>query len=445
MAKFYGTLVSEYGRCEAGCAGCEEACIQALADGKGARIQAVHLPETGFHGVVKCIQCSDPGCREFCPTGAITKSEEDGIGRINEDKCIGCGLCTLGCPYGGIYYDPEIKKSYKCDKCDGQPRCVDACEAGVLSYAEGGAVFEQLGEELQSRGIGMCQGCGEELAIRMAIRTFGKQTIAFMGPGCTPSAFSGTSLGNTVSIPTMNAYMTNLPAIASGVRRYFRKIGQEATLVAFAGDGLTADVGFQCLSGAAERGENIIYICLDNEAYMNTGIQRSATTPAGGWTTTTPIGETSRGKKQKPKYMPLLMALHGGVSYVATVSPYYLQDYIDKLVKAKAVKDGMAYIHVLSPCPTGWRSPIDSMVELSKLAVETNYFPLWESDHGQFRFTYLPKKPRPVKVFTSLMGRFSHLSDRELQAIQDMADERFHQIQLQCRATDEKAGKSMSQ
>ena len=123
----------------------------------------------------------------------------------------------------------------------------------------------------------------------------------------------------------------------------------------------------------------------------------------------------------------------------------YLQDYIDKLVKAKAVKDGMAYIHVLSPCPTGWRSPIDSMIELSKLAVETNYFPLWESDHGQFRFTHLPKKPRPVKAFTSLMGRFSHLSDQELQAIQDMADERFSQIQLQCRATGEKAGKSISQ
>ncbi len=127
------------------------------------------------------------------------------------------------------------------------------------------------------------------------------------------------------------------------------------------------------------------------------------------------------------------MAFHG-VSYVATASPYFLEDYIQKLVKAKAVTDGMAYIHILSPCPTGWRSPADSLLELSKLAVETNYFPLWEAEEGQFRFTHLPRKPKPVKEFLKLMGRFSHLSESDLDDFQEMVDDRFRQIQLQCSA-----------
>ncbi len=132
--------------------------------------------------------------------------------------------------------------------------------------------------------------------------------------------------------------------------------------------------------------------------------------------------------------MPLLMAFHG-ISYVATASPSFLEDYLEKLMKAKAVKEGMAYIHVLSPCPTGWRSPMERMVELSKLAVETNYFPLWEAEQGKFRFTYIPKRPKPVKEFVRLMGRFSHLTEQELETLQEMADDRFNQIQLQCNAT----------
>ncbi len=129
--------------------------------------------------------------------------------------------------------------------------------------------------------------------------------------------------------------------------------------------------------------------------------------------------------------MPLLMAFHG-ISYVATASPSFLEDYLEKLMKAKAIKEGMAYIHVLSPCPTGWRSPMESMVELGKLAVETNYFPLWEAEQGNFRFTYIPKRPKPVKEFARLMGRFSHLTEQELEVLQGMADDRFNQIQLQC-------------
>jgi pyruvate/2-oxoacid:ferredoxin oxidoreductase beta subunit len=195
-------------------------------------------------------------------------------------------------------------------------------------------------------------------------------------------------------------------------------------VVAFLGDGATADVGFQNLSGAAERGENLIYICYDNEAYMNTGVQRSGTTPRSTWTFTTPVGPKRRGKEQPTKYMPLIMALHG-VPYVATAAISNLEDYATKLSKAISIKDGMAYIHLFSPCPTGWRAPLDMTVELSRMAVETNYFPLWEMEHGKYRLTYEVKNPKPIQEYTKLMGRFAHLTKPELESFQQAANERF--------------------
>ena len=307
-----------------------------------------------------------------------------------------------------------------------------------LNYKIATPILEKLNDELQTRGIGMCQGCGEELAIRFALRVMGKNTMVFTAPGCSPSALAaGTDKGSTLSIPSMGCYMTNLPPIASGVKRFLKRKGQDVHIMCIAGDGVSGDVGFQPLSGAAERGENIIYMCLDNEAYMNTGIQRSGTTPRSSWTTTTPVGKTSRGKTQPPKYLPLLMALHGGVTFAATATPYYMEDFVDKLMKAKAVKDGMAYLHVLAPCPTGWRAPVDSLLDLSKAAVETNYFPLWEADHGRFHFTYTPRKIKPIHHFTKMMRRFSHLNEEELKEFQDLVEERFQQVKIHCQAGQE--------
>ena len=428
MAGFYSTLVAEFGRCLPNCTLCEEACMNAKADIKKNRITTIHLSEVNFHGVAKCNQCSEPACKEVCPTGAITRTNADGIVRINEDKCVGCALCILACPYGGIYYDSGAKKSFKCDNCDGNPKCVEACKYGVLDFVQGQRVFAHLGESFQSHGVLACQGCAEELVIRQSLRALGKDIIIFGGPGCSVLELMGTTLGGTVAVSSMLCFMTNAPAIASGVGRYLRRTGQEPTLVVFAGDGMTADVGFQALSGAAERGENMIYICLDNEAYMNTGIQRSSTTPYKSWTTTTPVGQKGRGKQQQSKYVPLLMAFHSGVAYVATASPSFLEDYLQKLLKAKATKKGMAYIHVFCPCPTGWRSPVNTTITLGKTAVETNYFPLWEAEYGKFRLTYIPKTPRPVSEFTNLMGRFSHLTEQELDEFQEMVSSKFNLI-----------------
>ncbi|MFH1091917.1 MAG: thiamine pyrophosphate-dependent enzyme, partial [Pseudomonadota bacterium] len=182
------------------------------------------------------------------------------------------------------------------------------------------------------------------------------------------------------------------------------------------------------LSGAAERGENIIYVCYDNEAYMNTGVQRSSTTPLGAWTSTTPLGPEGRGKAEVPKYMPLIMAFHG-IPYAATASVAFLEDLAEKLKKAKAVKDGLAYIHLLAPCPTGWRAPADLTVELARKAVETNYFPLWEAEHGRFRLTHRPDRPRPVEEFTRLQGRFGHPTGQESSLLQQFVDQRLRLLE----------------
>jgi pyruvate/2-oxoacid:ferredoxin oxidoreductase beta subunit len=161
---------------------------------------------------------------------------------------------------------------------------------------------------------------------------------------------------------------------------------------------------------------------------MNTGIQRSSTTPLSSWTTTTQIGPKGRGKKNAPKNVPLLMAFHE-IPYVATATLAFLEDYAVKLKKAQtALKDGMAYIHVLTPCPTGWRSSPDQTLELCRTAVESNYFPLWEAEYGAIRFTREMQFPRPIEEFTRLMGRFSHLSAAELRHLQEYTDRRYEKI-----------------
>jgi pyruvate/2-oxoacid:ferredoxin oxidoreductase beta subunit len=222
---------------------------------------------------------------------------------------------------------------------------------------------------------------------------------------------------------------TNVASTMTGIKRYYKKIGRDVKVVSFVGDGATADIGFQPLSGAAERKENIIYICYDNEGYMNTGIQRSGTTPFGAWTTTSEIGKYQMGKGETAKYVPLLMALHPGVSYAATATIGYLRDYAQKLEKAASVKDGMVYIHLFTPCPVGWRASEENSIDLCRTAVETNHFPLWEAEKGVFKFTHEVKNPKSIQEFTKLSNRFTHLTEKELSVLQKAADSRYALIQ----------------
>lgn len=429
MLTLYDSLKIRFASCPPECSACAEACAAERGGGKNSRIQPLHVPEIGFDTAMTCIQCAVPQCAEVCPTAAITKDLDTGAVRVDEERCVGCSLCTLACPYGGIYYDAQEKKSYSCDKCDGDPACVKACQHEVLSHIDMRSVESKYREPASfvTPGARGCLGCGIDQAFRNVSRVLGKDTIVVTGPGC-----GILCVHDLPANPAFQMMMTDVPAVMTGVKRWFDRKGQDVKVVAWVGDGLTVDVGFQPLSGAAERGENLIYFCVDNEAYMNTGIQRSGSTPLHGWTYTSPVGKYQLGKRAPAKYLPLIMAFHG-IPYTATATVAYLDDLLSKVEKAMQVKNGMAYIHLLSPCPTGWRHASDSSVEISRMAVQTNYFPLWECENGQFRITQKVEAPKPVSDFTKMSRRFAHVKGEALEELQASVDARYKLIEGLCK------------
>ncbi len=417
---YYDTLIVNRENCPPGCTACVDVCRARSESSGTAVIRKTELAGREFQSVLVCNQCSQPECAEICPAGAITRSPA-GVVSINAELCIGCGLCTLACPYGGIELNPAQKKAEKCDLCGGNPKCVQACPQGILSLKKARPIVEQLGEDIVAPGLPFCAGCQMELLSRFTLQVLGKDIILFGAPSCAV-------LGERAQVAYYGCLMTNVPSSMTGVKRYYDHIHKDVTCVALVGDGTTADIGFQPLSAAAERGEKILYICYDNEGYMNTGIQRSSTTPMSSWTTTTPLGKKGRGKEKTPKDVAVLMAMHE-IPYAATATLAFLDDYARKLQKARAaLKEGMAYIHVLCPCPTGWRSPADTSLDLCRLAVETNYFPLWEAAYGKFRFTHEVSHPKAISEFTRGTGRFAHMSPGELDRLQEYVHHRYAKL-----------------
>jgi len=251
---------------------------------------------------------------------------------------------------------------------------------------------------------------------RIAMKVFGPNTVVYHPASCM-LIFSGTYPHNAFKVPYLHVLFENSAVCAAGIRRALNRLGKnDVNVVAFAGDGGTADIGIQALSGAAERNEDIIYIMYDNEAYMNTGIQRSSSTPFGAWTTTTPLGSVRSGKVEFKKDVPRIMMAHD-VPYVATASIAYPTDFIKKLEKAKA-KKGFRYIQVLAPCPTGWKAESSKLVELSKMAVETGIWTLMEYEDGKYTINRTPKFS-PVEEYIKIQGRFKHLKPEDIVKIQD--------------------------
>jgi pyruvate/2-oxoacid:ferredoxin oxidoreductase beta subunit len=255
-----------------------------------------------------------------------------------------------------------------------------------------------------------CAGCGEVLGLKLVLQAIGEDAIGVVVPSCL-GIILGPFPNASFKIPTFHAAFETAASSAAGISNALLAKGDEKTVVlALAGDGGTTDIGFQALSGAADRNENIIYCCFDNEAYMNTGIQVSASTPQHAWTATTPLG-----KPRKKKNMVELMAVHG-IPYAASACSCFPDDLRRKIVEAKGIR-GTKYIHILSPCPSGWKYPEKLTPNIGRLAVETNWFPLYEVRHGrEYRITH-QSKGLPVEDYLLQQGRFQHLRKEDLLAI----------------------------
>ena len=287
-------------------------------------------------------------------------------------------------------------------------------------------------EEPFAPGHRACQGCGEVLALRMVMKAVGHEMIAVSATGCMEvctSTFPQTSW----RVPWIHVAFENAAAVASGVEgaiKAMRRKGiipdKKIPIVAFAGDGGTADIGLQALSGALERFHDFVYVCLDNEAYMNTGIQRSSSTPFGAMTTTSPPGKKSKGQYTWKKNLPAIAAAHN-IPYVATASPAFHVDLMNKVRRAVSV-EGPAYLHIYAPCPTGWRMKPELAVESARLAVQTRVFPLYEVINGNYVLNRKVNKPKPIIDYFKAQGRFRHLDEATVADIEERINAEYERI-----------------
>jgi pyruvate ferredoxin oxidoreductase beta subunit/2-oxoisovalerate ferredoxin oxidoreductase beta subunit len=263
-------------------------------------------------------------------------------------------------------------------------------------------VYDLAPDEILSPGHVGCGGCGATLSMRLALKALGPNTMLVV-PACCWSVIDGPAPYSAAGVPLMHTPFASAAAAASGVRAALDLKGETGTTVcAWAGDGGTFDIGIQALSAAAERNEDIIFVCYDNEAYMNTGVQRSSATPFGAWTTTTP------GAKEQEKKDLLAVLVAHGIPYAATATVAYPDDLTAKFTRARAVR-GTRFMHLLSPCPPGWRIPSERAIEFARLAVATRVFPLLEIENGEWRLTVDPPR-QPLEAYLQGQGRFRQLA-----------------------------------
>jgi len=318
-----------------------------------------------------------------------------------------------------------------------------------MEIAEGKFTAKDIAEkpELFQSGHRACAGCAPATVLRLIMKATRGPTIVTEATGC--MEVSSTIYPYTSwAAPWLHTAFETAGANASGIEaalKILKKKGriknQQVDVIAFAGDGGTYDIGIQALSGAVERGHDFMFVLYDNEAYMNTGIQRSGGTPYGASTTTSQAGSAVPGKLEQKKPIADIMVAHD-MPYVATASPYYWKDLIQKARKGIEV-NGPAFLHVFAPCPRGWRSESSRSIELSKLAVETCIFPLWEAVNGNYQLStpskviaLAPQKKKPVKEYLQVQGRFRHLftpkHEKMLDEIQRITDDKWNRLLKKC-------------
>jgi pyruvate ferredoxin oxidoreductase beta subunit len=297
-------------------------------------------------------------------------------------------------------------------------------------------------EERLSPGHRLCAGCTAPMVVRMVLKAIEEPVVVANATGCLEVS---TALFpySAWRVPWIHSAFENAAATIAGAEAMYQslkrqgKIDEDIKFIAFGGDGGTYDIGLQALSGALERGHNMLYVCYDNEAYMNTGIQRSSATPLGAATTTTPAGKVSTGKQQWRKDLAAIVAAHH-VPYVAQASPHRWKDLMTKVRKGVAA-DGPAFLAVLAPCNRGWRIGSSDGLRAAELAVDTCFWPLFEVENGEWRLNYKPREKLPVTEWLKSEGRFRHLFTGEhqevLEAFQDEVDERWEQLLKLCGET----------
>lgn len=274
---------------------------------------------------------------------------------------------------------------------------------------------------LVAHGVSTCAGCGLELIIRKILEVLGENTVIVIPPGCA-ALFSGFGNETALKIPGFQGNLENTAAYAAGIKAGFEVQGRgDVTVLAFAGDGATVDIGIQALSGMFERGDKVLYVCYDNEAYMNTGIQGSGATPLKARTTTTPGGKPS------PKKNMMEIAAAHGIPYAASASAAYIPDLEKKVEKAKNT-DGPSYLHIHTPCPTGWFFDPALTIEVAKAAVESGAWILYEIEKGKRKLNRKLDKLKPVKEYLKHQKRFRNLDENDIEKIQQDIDNQVLQF-----------------
>ncbi|MCR5495236.1 MAG: hypothetical protein K6F15_06315 [Treponema sp.] len=283
-----------------------------------------------------------------------------------------------------------------------------------------------LNEEEFFYGHKACAGCGGSLAVRIALKVLGEKAVAVLPAGCMSAVgfnFPQLCFSNNALISTFAGTASMMTGILAGLEA--RGIN-DSIVVGFAGDGGTADIGLQALSGAIDRNDNVLYICYDNEAYMNTGIQKSSLTPFGARTTTTPAGKRIKGNLRQKKNIFEIVASHD-IPYAATASVGYIQDFINKVEKASKIQ-GTKFIHVIAPCPTGWGVNVDETIEVAKEIVDTGLLYLAEFQDGKYKLTHRPKEFSDVAHYIKRQSRFRHLTDDDISLIIQGRDKKWEKI-----------------